>query len=448
MKILVVGKGISGQSAYDYLKKLGADVEFADDNLLGQEANKIDKAEIDKLFKGLSFIVTSPGISLNIPLLTMAKERNIEIVGELELGAAKLDSDIIAVTGTNGKTTTVSIINFLLKDSEKKVFLGGNIGVPVTSFCLSAKPDDIVVLECSSYQLETVKCFHAHIAAILNITEDHMTRHKTMQNYIRCKQNITLNQTQNDFLLINADDEVLMQNLPKTDAKIYYFSIKSKVKGCYLRGDCIYFNDNLSETKLVSLKGIKLIGEHNISNILCASLAVYLETQNTTLLKSIKDFQGVEHRIEYVKNIGGVLFYNDSKATNIASTLVAVKSFKQGIHLILGGSDKGYEFDELFKNLPKNVKNIAIFGATKQKIAFSAKKFGYKNIILCTNLRECVNLLHGKAKHGEVVLLSPACASFDFFKNFEERGNVFKKIVKEIADNEISDDTSKTKAQV
>ena len=443
MRVLVVGKGISGQSAFDYLKRSGTDVDYAKDEWLSENFN-FDN-ETDKLLDGLSFIVVSPGVCLEIPFIQRCKLKKVPVIGEFELGTIKMDSDIIAVTGTNGKTTTVTLINFLLKDFKKRVFLGGNIGVPVTSFCSAAAPGDIAVLECSSYQLETVMGFHAHIAAILNISEDHMSRHKTMENYIRCKQKIVSNQTDKDFLLVCADDEILMQNVPKTAAKVYYFSTKSKVEGCYVKGESIYFNDNLKETKLVSLKGIKLIGEHNISNILCACLAVYLETGSVELLRSIKDFQGVEHRIEYVKNIAGVLFYNDSKATNIASTLVAVRSFKQKINLILGGSDKGYGFDELFENLPKNVKNIAIFGDTKQKIAFSAKKYKFKNIFLCNTLRECVDLLYKISEAGEVILLSPACASFDFFKNFEERGNVFKKIVKEIADNEISCDTSEKK---
>ena len=444
MKALIVGNGISGQSAFDYLSKKGFEAEFAKSDDIKSDSN-LEEKYLDKLFSGLSFIVTSPGVSLDIPLIKKAQEWGIEVIGELELGASNMKSDIIAVTGTNGKTTTVTLINFLLKDSDKNVFLGGNIGVPVTSFSDSTRPNDIVVLECSSYQLESVKNFHAHISAILNITEDHLARHKSMENYITCKQRITLNQTENDYLLINADDETLMQNVPKTKAKIYYFSTKNKVEGCYVKGSSIYFNDNLNETKLVSLKNIKLIGAHNISNILCSCLAVYIETGDANLLKSVKDFQGVEHRIEYVKTANGIAFYNDSKATNIASTLVAVKSFKQKINLILGGSDKGYEFDELFQNLPKNVKNIAICGATKHKIANSAKKYGYKNIYMCANLRNSVKKLYELAESGEIILLSPACASFDFFTNYEERGNVFKKIVKELTQNETSLDSSKTK---
>ena len=244
------------------------------------------------------------------------------------------------------------------------------------------------------------------------------------------------NQTKNDYLILNADDEFLFENLPKTKAQIFFFSTKKCVKGCYIKRGCIYFNDNQKEEKLVSLRGIKLVGEHNLSNILCACLAVYLETKNKDILASISTFTAVAHRIEFVKKVNEISFYNDSKATNIDSTIVACKSFKNNIHLILGGSDKGYSFDELFKNLPKNVKNIAIFGETRHKIAFSAKNFGFNNIKICDSLEGCTKHLYSIAGAKDIVLLSPACASFDCFSNYKERGNFFKKIVGEIIDNE------------
>ena len=364
MKALILGNGKSGQNVFLMLEKLGITAQFASSEDINSGENLKDEEYTDRLFSSLSFIVTSPGISPSSPILKTAKKHKIKIIGEFEFATTFLKGDIISVTGTNGKTTTVSLINFLLK------------------------------------------------------------------------QNITKCQTKKDYLLLNADDELLMKNIPKTKAQILYFSTKTKVVGCYVKKESIYFNDNLKEEKLVSLKNIKLVGSHNISNILCAVLTVYLETKNKDLLCEICNFQGVEHRIEYVKNINGISFFNDSKATNISSTLVALSSFKCGINLILGGSDKGYDFDELFAKIPKNVKNIAIFGQTKQKIANSAKKFGYKNIHICKTLGESTILCFNLAKCGEIVLLSPACASFDQFKNFEERGAVFKKIVEEINVNE------------
>lgn len=430
MRVLVLGNGLSGESARKFLTKKGYEVEILDE----REMNKIAlEKKTDRLFSGLSFIVTSPGISHKNYIIKEAKKQKIKVVGELELGADNLQGSVIAVTGTNGKTTTVTLINFLLKDLEKQTFLGGNIGIPVTSFAGKTAPDDITVLECSSYQLEDISHFHSHIACILNISPDHLARHKKMQNYIKAKQNIAKNQTKNDFLLLNADCELLMQNIPKTKAQIYFFSTKQKVVGCYVKRNSIYFNDGKTDKKLVSLAGVKLLGEHNLSNILCSVLAVYLQTGQKSILSGISKFEGIEHRIEFVMSVSGVLFYNDSKATNIDSTKVALSCFKRGIHLILGGSEKGYDFDELFAKLPKNVKNIAVFGQTKPKILSSAEKFGYKKIYSCESLRACTRLLYDLSKPKDVVLLSPACASFDHFKNYEERGRVFKKIVKEIS---------------
>ena len=436
MKVFIIGDGISGRSAYNYLIGKGYEVEFAEAEEDVKKKSEADNNFLDRLFYGLSFIVVSPGISMDNYIVAMAKKRKIKIIGELELGANCIKSDIIAVTGTNGKTTTVSLINFILAGQDKVVYLGGNIGTAVTSFASATKKEDIVILECSSYQLETAKKFKPHISAILNITPDHLLRHKTMKNYIKAKQKIAQKQSKDDFMLINFDDEILMQNLPKTQAKTYYFSTKQKVFGCFVSRGSIYFNDNQKNIKLLSLKGLHLLGEHNLSNILCACLAVYLETGNKKILKRVLDFQGVEHRIEYVKTINGIQFYNDSKATNIDSTLVAVKCFKSHINLILGGSEKGYDFDLLFKSLPKNVKNIAVFGETKYKILESAKKYHYKNIFVFDDLKSCTIFCYKMAKPSDIVLLSPACASFDQFKNFEERGCVFKKIVKEIISNE------------
>ncbi len=435
MKVLIVGSGLSGRSAFEFLSAKGIETEFASESLISRK-NDLSKEEKDRLFNNLSFIVTSPGVSPEIPLLKAAKEYGKIITNEFELGSSALASDIIAVTGTNGKTTTVSLIYYLLKDTNQVVYLGGNIGTPVTSFADSAGSGSLAVLECSSYQLEDIKYFKPKIAAILNLTVDHMARHKTMDAYAAAKYNITKNQDESDYLLLNADSEYLNENPPKTNATVYYFSTKHKVKGCYIKNGCIYFNDNLKETKLVSIKNIKLVGEHNLSNVLCSVLAVWLITKNKSLLCGISKFEAVPHRIQYIRSINGVEYYNDSKATNIDSTLVATASFKQNIFLILGGSDKGYEFDELFKKLPKNVKFVAVCGETKNKIMLAAKRQNYQNITATESLKSATYLCYQNAKKGDVVLLSPACASFDCFKNFEERGAFFKKIVEEMSLNE------------
>ncbi len=430
MKALVVGSGVSGRSAYDYLKRHKYEVDFADEKIVNNFY--ISDNEKDRLFEGLSFIVASPGLSLDLNFFKEAKTRKIKIIGELELGMINIKGRVIALTGTNGKTTTVSLINHILQNQKNKVFLGGNIGVPITSFCDKTDKNSISILECSSYQLETVKKFHSHIAIILNYSVDHLSRHKTLKKYISCKKNISKNQTKDDYLILNYDDELVMKNKPKTKAKILYFSTNTKVEGCFVKRNQIYYFDGKKEEKLLSLKNIKLVGAHNISNVLAACLAVFIETKNKEILKQVFEFQGVEHRIEFVKTINNVAFYNDSKATNIDSTLVAVKSFKNKINLILGGSDKGYGFDELFKNLPKNVVNIAIFGETRGKIAFFAQKNHFINFKICENLKDAMLYCYNKSNPKEIVLLSPACASFDFFLNFEHRGNVFKKYVNEL----------------
>ena len=320
MKVLILGSGLSGKSAGEFLKKQKIEVVFATEKEINDK--NLSDEYLDRLLCDLSFIVISPGISMDNLIVKKAKKKKIAVVGELELGSKCFMSNIIAVTGTNGKTTTVSLIYFLLKDCLNQVYLGGNIGIPVTSFANEFCAGDVAVLECSSFQLESVKKFHAHIAVILNITEDHLNRHKTMKKYISCKQKIASNQTENDFLLLNADSDLLMQNIPKTKAKIFFFSTQKKVVGCYVKCGCIYFNDGLTEKKLVSLAGIKLLGEHNLSNILAGVLSVYLQTNNLKPLKEISKFQGVEHRIEYVKTIKGVAFFNDSKATNIDSAFM------------------------------------------------------------------------------------------------------------------------------
>lgn len=430
---MILGTGVSGRAVYDYLSRKNIDCFYAKNEDINSE--KQDDEFYANLFHGVDCIVSSPGISPKNMLVFQAKKRKIAFFGEFEFGANKLNCDIIAVTGTNGKTTSVSLIHYLLKNYFGGCELGGNIGVPVTSLIDKMDASKIAVLECSSFQLETVSKFKPHIAIILNISKDHLNRHKTMREYIRCKYKITKNQKSDDFLILNADDENLRKYPPKTKAKIYYFSTKRKVLGSYIRGSSIYFNDSIKEIKLAKLSDIKLVGEHNLSNVLACLLAIYLETGNVGMFKNLSKFEGVSHRIEFVKTINGIEFYNDSKATNIASTRVALNSFKVPINLILGGSDKGYNFDELFAKMPRNVKNIAIFGETKSKIAFSAKKFN-KKFVVCDNLLGATKLLFNEAKAGDVILLSPACASFDFFSGYEERGNFFKKIVREIDVNE------------
>ena len=436
MKTMIIGSGISGLAVAECLSQNNQEYFFAKKEDI--DAEKFNDLYIEYLLKDVKEVILSPGINPKREFIFQIKKRKIKITGELEFATSQIFNDIIAITGTNGKTTSVSLMYFLLKELNLGVYLGGNVGVPVTGLIKNLNGNELLILEVSSFQLETVKKFRPNIAVILNISEDHLNRHSSMREYIRCKYNITKNQTTDDYLLLNADDTNIQKHPPRTNAKIYYFSTKQKVEGSYIKNNCIYFNDNEKEIKLASLSEIKLKGEHNLSNILAVSLAIYLKFRNKDFLKGLPLFTGVPHRIEFVTKINGVDFYNDSKATTISSTMAAIESFCEPINLILGGSDKGYSFDELFKKLPRNVKNIAVFGQTKNKIALSAKMMNYNNIYFCDDLEMAIRTLFKLSKRGDVLLLSPACASFDFFSNFEERGNVFKKIVREIKINESS----------
>ncbi|MBQ8451340.1 MAG: UDP-N-acetylmuramoyl-L-alanine--D-glutamate ligase [Clostridia bacterium] len=433
MKVLILGSGKSGLSADEFLKESGYETEFAKSDDIN--SNFLKKDYLDRLFNGLSFIVKSPGISNFNNLICEAKARGIKVVNEFEIGANSLKGETIAITGTNGKTTTVSLIYSLL--GEENVFLGGNIGVPVTKFAKKTNNSSLSILEVSSFQLDGIKNFKPKISAILNIASDHLNYHKTIKNYINAKFTICKFQTENDFLILNADDEYLKNHIPKTKAQIFYFSLKNKVKGCYLSRGCIYFNDNKKTQKLGSIKNINLVGDHNKSNVLCAVLAAQLSGRKFDISK-LNNFNLDKHRIEYVDKISGVEFYDDSKATNISSTLASTKCFKRKINLILGGSDKGYAFDELFSNLPKNVVRIAAYGQTRFSILKSAKKYNFNEIFGCKTLGEATKRLFDLSKSNEIILLSPGCASFDQFNGYAERGAFFVNFVEELKNESIS----------
>ncbi len=432
MKALILGAGISGKSANKLLKKLGYSTYLLDDK------KKISyKGLLDRLLCDLSLLVVSPGVELDHPIVCLAKEKNIEVVGELELGFRFLKCPAIAITGTNGKTTTTTLAGELLK-GEKNVFVGGNIGTAVTSFALQTETSDLAVLEVSSFQLESISRFAPHIAVLLNITSDHLNRHKTFENYKNAKLRIFENQTEADYAILNLDDAVVMGiNKEKIKAQKLYFSTKSECEGCYLKNGNIYFSFGGKTEMMFSASEIPLIGEHNISNALAALLIAKLlgyETQN--LREKIHKFRGVSHRLEYITEIDGVTFINDSKSTNISSCVVAMRATNEPTTLILGGSDKGLIFDELFSAMPSSIKNIVVLGETKQKIIEASKRFSVSNVYEAETLKEAVLIAKSLASSGETILFSPACASFDMFENYEQRGKIFTKIVREIEKSE------------
>ena len=444
LKALVLGLGKSGESASKLLEDNGYEVIKVDDKL-----SKYNYKLEGKLPSDLSFIVVSPAVGLNHKIIKQAKKQKIEVIGELELSSRICTCDILAVTGTNGKTTTTTLLSKLCSTSFK-TFVGGNIGIPLADFVGDTKFEDKVVLEVSSFQLETIKFFKPHIACVLNFSSDHLNRYKNLKNYIKTKLNIFKNMNSNDYAVLNADDAIVMKNVKNLSCKTYYFSTKKQVVGCFTENGIIYFKDNKNNiTKICKTNCLKIVGDHNLSNALCAICMYVLAGGDVKRIKNVlTNFYGVEHRLQYVASLNKVDFYNDSKATNPQSTIVAINSFDCQVVLILGGSDKGFGFDEVFLNIPSNIIQILVMGEVKDKIIKSAKKFNFENIKVITSLKQGVNLGYSILKNkGGIVLLSPATASFDMFSNYEERGKFFVCAVKEKIKNETKQSKNKSKCK-
>lgn len=446
MKVLVVGYQKSGKSASRLLKKLGYKVVIVHDDRM------LDTQKIDRLIADLSFIVVSPGVNQDSLLLSEAKKHNIKIIGELELGYQNLKGKLIAITGTNGKTTTTSLIAHLLGNNN--IFVGGNIGTPLSQVCEQTNSHSTTVCEVSSFQLCSIDRFCPHIAVLLNITADHLNYHKTMQNYLNAKLNIFKNQTQNHVAVINADDTVVSQ-VKIQKSKVLYFSTKKQVNGCFIKNGNIYFKDTTKAIKgfviakkIAKVKDINLLGEHNLSNSLAAIVCALLSgVKPADIACRLKSFKPVKHRLEHVTDINGIEFINDSKATNVLSTLCAINSINRPATLILGGSDKGCQFDEIFMQT-STIVNYVLIGQTKNLLAQAADRHGCKNYVFAENLSSAVQIAYKQTPTGGVVLFSPACASFDMFANFEQRGKCFCGIVRELkkSENNRSKNFKKTKS--
>jgi UDP-N-acetylmuramoylalanine--D-glutamate ligase len=434
-KIAVFGAGKSGLAI---AKRLGKDIVF-----ITEEKSTLDKETLnslkqikvrnelgghtDKALKGTDLIVVSPGIHLDIPILIKARKRNIPIIGEIELASYFISKPIIAITGTNGKTTTTALIGQMLKDSGYKVAVAGNIGIPLIS--VNDKKFDYIVAEISSYQLESVFSFRPWISLILNITEDHLTRHHTMKEYIKQKAAIFKNQRGDDHLIYNIDDRIVRTLSNKAKCKKIAFSRKESLeKGiCAINGS-IYFDHK----RICSIKDIAIKGEHNIENALAAIAAAFLcKVSIKSIMKTLGSFKGVEHRIEFVKISDGISYYNDSKGTNPDSTIVAIQALRpsHNIVLILGGRDKMTDLTEMCRMIKDNVRDVVLIGEAKNRFKMNLIKNGFNRIHEASTFKEAINRSNAIAKQGDAVLLSPACASFDMFANFEERGKVFKQIV-------------------
>jgi UDP-N-acetylmuramoylalanine--D-glutamate ligase len=449
-KVLVVGLGKSGLAAALFLRHKGAQVTVSDARsaealakdipALLEEGIMVEAGGHGLLtFRRQDLIVVSPGVPLDTPELVQARNFGLPIIGELELAARFLKGKILAITGSNGKTTTTALAGEILKEGGLPTLVGGNIGVPVVSLIEESTEETWSVLEVSSFQLESTEQFRPSIAIILNITPDHLDRHGSFENYARAKERIFAAQEKSDCAVLNADNARATEAASRSNGKVYWFSIEHRVRqGAWVEdGYVVYRSASDGETEQVMpLSKIPLKGEHNVENVLAAVCAARLAGVPAEAIgRAIEKFQAVEHRLEYVATVHGVEFYNDSKATNVDATAKALAAFSSGIHLILGGKDKGSDYTQLAQLLRERVRAVYTIGSAAAKIESQLR--GVISIHSCETLESAVNAAATAAHPGEVVLLAPACSSFDQFDNYEHRGRVFKDLVNQRSSRKI-----------
>lgn len=442
-KALVCGMARSGIAAAKLLNRLGARVTLQDmkkreeisADVLALEGEGIvlyTGANPDEIACAQDLIVLSPGIPCDLPFIAAAEAAGIAVISEVELAYSLTPCPITAITGTNGKTTTTTLTGEIMKTAYSKTAVVGNIGVPYSEEVERLTEKDWVVAEISSFQMEKAKEFHPHISAVLNITPDHLNRHKTMEVYIAMKERVFAKQTAEDFCILNHGDAACRKMADKTAAKVFFFdSSETLAEGIYLDGDAIEVRWGAINETLIHVDELQILGVHNYENVMAAAAmgicaGIALDTIRTVL----KGFAGVAHRIEYVATVDGVDYYNDSKGTNVDASIRAVLAMKKPIVLIGGGYDKGSSFDEWTKLFPGRVKHLVLIGVTAPKVRASAEKFGFTAISDCETFAEAVDLCREKAEDGDCVLLSPACASWGMFDNYEQRGDMFKEQVR------------------
>ncbi len=387
----------------------------------------LTEADIDDALLCSDVLIISPGVPINHEIAVKAKNAGIRIMGELEFGVCQFLPTVVAITGTNGKTTTVSMIDAVLKKEGVKSHAVGNIGVPITSKISEIHSDTVCVAEVSSFQLESVYSFCPHIACMLNITPDHLERHYSMDNYVFLKKRIFKNQRESEYAVLNFDDKIVKDFYTETRAKVVWFSVKEKVDGAYQENGGLYFKDEF----IISQDELSLKGLHNVydalATIACSKL---LGVSTCAIAEGLRTFKGVKHRVELVCEKDGVKYYNDSKATNTASTLAALDMMSEPTVLILGGSEKGENYNYLFEKIKqKAIRHIVLTGASRYAMLNSAGELGVTDITITSDFSFAVKIAIMKAEKGDNVLLSPACASFDCFSGYEERGELFSKIV-------------------
>lgn len=440
-RILVAGIGKSGLAAAHFLKQRGARVTISDSRpatLIAELPGLLDSAVDVEVgghglltFRRQDLIVVSPGVPLSVPEIKQVRALGMRVIGELELGYQFLAGEVIAITGSNGKTTTTTLVGEILQASGKPTQVGGNIGTPVTEMVEGSTAETWSVLEVSSFQLETIETFKPRIAAVLNITPDHLDRHGSFENYAAAKARITEKQDASDFLVLNGEDEPTKLVAAKTKAQIFWFSAKRQVKrGAFVDRDAVVFRreENGPFEPVLPVSEIPLAGQHNVENVLAAVVMAKLAGVESEVIRAtVATFKAVEHRLEFTREVDGVRYYNDSKATNVDATAKAVEAFVGGVHLILGGKDKDSDYATLASLLRERVKMVITIGTAAEKI--ERQLSGVVKIERAGTMERAVLLAKELAVTGDVVLLAPACASFDQFQNYEHRGRVFKEIV-------------------
>lgn len=439
--VLLVGLAKTGVSTIKKLNKLGANIIVNDikpkEKLEGiiEEIDNLDNIEyvLGKHLENIENIdltIVSPGVPLDLPFIEKIKSEGIKIIGEVEL-AYKLSKNptFIGITGTNGKTTTTSLVGEMFKKANKDTYIVGNIGNPVIDTVDLTNENSYLVTELSSFQLESIEDFKPKVSTIINITEDHLNRHHTMENYINAKARVFKNQDKTDFTILNYDDSIVRDLGKNSNGNVLYFSIKEEVKqGAYLdKNNNIVIKVDGKELVLMNKSELSLPGNHNLENAMSAILMAYvLNIDTDVIIDTLRTFKGVEHRLEFVTNKDGIMFVNDSKGTNPDSTIKAITSYEKPIVLIAGGYEKQSDFTEMIKYATKNVKALVLLGQTAEKIETTAKEHGIDNISKVEDMKAAVKKAYEIAESGDVVLLSPACASWDMYPNFEARGLDFK----------------------
>lgn len=442
-KVIVAGTGISGIAAAKLLLEIGGEVVLYDGNA-DQDPEKI-KASFKEQAKvtvvlgelkrtdlvGVELCIVSPGVPMDSPFVATIVDAKIPIWGEIQLAYHCAKGKLAAITGTNGKTTTTALTGEIMKAHYESVFVVGNIGIPYTQVALETQDESVTVAEISSFQLETIMDFHPNVSAILNITPDHLNRHYTMDCYVQTKEKIAMNQKGSEVCVLNFDDDYLREFGEHTTAKVVWFSRFTKPdRGAYMEGDMICYTDGIRSQELLNVHDMNLIGAHNYENVMAAvCITKAAGIPDEIIVEQIKQFKAVEHRIEFVTEKNGVRYYNDSKGTNPEAAVKAIEAMTRPTVLIGGGYDKGSEFDLYVKAFKDRVKLLVLIGQTSDKIEATAKKYGFTNIIKAESLKEVVDICAENAKDGDAVLLSPACASWGMFDNYEQRGRLFKEYV-------------------